>query len=80
MEMSKTYLTPEDTHPSVVLIGVKSKEKLLNVLEYIRSKNIQVKEFHEPLFDNEITAISTVPVSQQDREIFKKYQLYKEKV
>lgn len=79
MEMSRHHLSPNEEHPSVVLIGVKSKEKLKQILGSLNEQSVVNKEFYEPLFDNEITAIATEPITEDRRRIFKKYQLLKSK-
>ena len=44
---------------------------------YIRYRNIELCEFHEPDLGNTLTAIATRSVYGHERDIFKKFQLLK---
>lgn len=78
MEMSRHHMNTEDEHPSLVVIGIKSEEKLKNASSRIQGLGIDIKEFYEPLFDNQLTSFATAPVGEEIREHFKKYNLIKE--
>ena len=63
-------------HPRLVLIGVKNEEKLKKILDNAREHGIIMAEFFED--DVGMTAIASRPIiSEEDRNVFKKYQLLK---
>lgn len=62
-------------HPSLIYLVVKSEEKLKRIIEELLEIEMDIVLFREPDLSNEITAIGTKPLSSQEREIFKKYQL-----
>lgn len=64
-------------HPSIITFGAKSEKKLKDAAEYLIENNIQFKIFREPMqpFNNSITAIVTVPLIGEKRELLKKFQL-----
>lgn len=72
-EVSKKYNL--DTHPSMVLIGINSQSHLLKQRDSLQSQGLEVVEFKEPLFNNEVTALGILVTSEADRAKFKKYQL-----
>lgn len=61
--------------PCVIVIGVKNEEKLLDVMPFLDSNKVSYKAFREPDFGNELTAIATEPLTDNDRHLFKKFQL-----
>ncbi len=68
---------PVDEVPSVIVIGIKSEEKLKGVIEYLKSINLDFSEFREPDLDNQLTAVATEPVREADKGLFRRYQLLK---
>jgi len=52
---------------------------LTKVASSLKLKNIRFKEFREPDIGNQLTAIATEPVYGEQREFFKKYQLWRGK-
>ena len=64
-------------HPSMVVLGVKNETQLQKVQDKMNQHGIEFRSFYEPLFDNSLTAISSVPLSEDQRKIFKNYQLLK---
>ena len=78
LESGRVYRKLTDDVTNLVLLEVKDENELLKAKEYLTSKNIDNVMFHEPDFDNlGFTAIATKPVLQEERVIFKKYQLWK---
>jgi len=75
IEASKQYHSHEQEHPSVIVLGMKTESKLEKFIEYVKEKSFEHKEFREPDKDNELTAVAVFPVSESDKELFKKYQL-----
>ena len=66
-----------DSHPSVIVCGVKSEQSLNNARKYLDDKGIRYKKFREPDIGDQLTSLATEPVLNGDREHFKKFQLLK---
>lgn len=64
-------------HPSVIICGVKTLHELEKVIDYLDKKNIKSFPFREPDIDNELTAVSTGLIEEDQRSLFKKFQLLK---
>ena len=64
-------------HPSVIICGVKSEDKLKNAISRLQDNNVFFKEFREPDIGHQLTAVATEPIYGDDRKIFRKYQLIK---
>ena len=63
-------------HPHLVVLGVKSEQKLKNILDKINSQNILTAPFYED--GGELTAFATRPIiDAAERDLFRKYQLLK---
>lgn len=61
--------------PHYVLIGVKNRDELLRVSDWLSEINIDHKMFYEPDFDTKDTAIATKPIYGDQRSQFKKFRL-----
>jgi hypothetical protein len=70
-------IKPED-HPSVIIIRIKSLEKLHNTFLSIINNDIKAFPFFESLFENQMTAFATAPLTENQQFLLKKYQLIKE--
>lgn len=64
-------------HPSVIMLGVKTETQLENVCKRLEKQGIRFASFREPDIGDQLTSVCTEPVSQEQRAIFKKYQLLK---
>ena len=75
LEAGESYL--EDFgHPSVVVLGFKTEAKLKKFQEYLDSIDwMHYDAWHEPALNNELTSIATMPVPEDERKLFKKFQL-----
>lgn len=73
LEASRLFSFNE--HPSIIVLKTKNEKALLKVIEYLKLHNIEHKEFKEPDIGYELTAISTILVTEEQRHIFRKYQL-----
>jgi len=62
--------------PHLVLCNT-SKEKLHQLIEKLRYKEIPFSLFEEPDIGNEITAIATIPLSGDRRKMFSNFKLLK---
>jgi len=76
IEATKKFPQPSET-AFVVLCSVKNEIKLRNSLNFIQSRGIKCASFEEPDLDNQLTAIATEPVYQNQRHIFRKFQILK---
>lgn len=64
-----------EVHPSMILIGLNNLKHLETQKKKLQDQGLEVVEFSEPLFNNEITAIGILVTKESERELFKKYQL-----
>lgn len=78
-KLGKNSHNNEDV-PFLIVFGIKSEKKLKNTLDNLRQQGIMVEEFREPDLNNELTACATsvMPRTEENRKIFRKYQLLKE--
>lgn len=63
--------------PHLVLIGIRSKEKLAAVIAELTGLAISVNQFHEPDMNNELTAVATEYLREDDvrRKTLGRYKL-----
>lgn len=61
---------------SIVLLQIQNKQTLEQELQYIQSINIDCASFIEPYNDMGLTAFATIPITEDKRELFKKYTLW----
>lgn len=64
--------------PSIVLIGVPDKKALERVINKLIDNNIHFSDFYEPDNDMGLSAVATVPVNAEQREILRGYRLWNE--
>jgi hypothetical protein len=64
--------------PSIVLIGVPDKDALERVIQKLKNNRIDYSAFHEPDYDLGLTAVATVPVTEEQRAILQNYRLWNE--
>ena len=67
-------LSPEDDHPHLVVLGVKSELQLRNALARLTRHGIRCKPFYEDDLGNQLTSFATEPISGDSRQLFKSYQ------
>ena len=65
-------------HPHLVVLGVENEQELISVTHYLDSLNISYAGFRESYFDNELTAVATQPIFQDQRQLFSNYSLLQE--
>ncbi len=75
IEASKRYHLSRQEHPSVIVLGVKSEKGLDNFTKYVHDQGFHYEMFREPDRDNELTAVAVFPVSEDQKTMFKKFQL-----
>ena len=79
IEASKVFdLKSLPDHPSVIIIGIKSEQKLQQVRKYLVDNDVRHVHFYEPDLNNELTSIATEPIFEDRRKLFRKFQLLKE--
>ena len=67
----------EQTEPSsLIVIAIKNKAKLEKVLKDLEEKGIKHTPFYEPGWEYGLTAIGTEPLTQEQRVLLKRYQLW----
>lgn len=62
--------------PNFVLIGVSNESELHKIEDWLGSYNIPNAKFYEPDV-SEHTAICTIPLTVDERKIFKKFNTYR---
>lgn len=77
IEASRHYLSKAEEHPSVIVLVVKSEEKLKQIIQKLSQIQIRFQEFKEPDMGNSLTAIATCPLYNDERNFFKKFQLFR---
>jgi D-alanine-D-alanine ligase-like ATP-grasp enzyme len=74
IEATRAFVKNGQEHPSVIILEVKSEEKLKKVMEELDGK-VNYVIFRESDRDNEITALATEPIYGETRKLFKRFQL-----
>ena len=75
IEATRLFLSPEHSHPHLVLCGVRDQSTLERETSRLMSKGIRFVEFHEPDRNDELTAIATEPIAGDARRMFRRYDL-----
>ena len=73
IEMARN-LSPNETHPHLVLIGVKSEDQLSTLPARLEREGIQFHCFFDSDWDHQLMSIATQPVRGKRRRVFKRYQ------
>lgn len=68
----------EDLPPSIVLIGVPNRRALERVIEKLRLHRIEFSPFFESDGDMGLSAVATVPLSEDERALLQNYKLWNE--
>jgi hypothetical protein len=69
----------EDLTPSIVLVGVDSKKALEKVIQKLQLNNIEFSAFYETDGDVGLSAVTTVPLTDEQRCVLRNYKLWNEK-
>ena len=67
----------QDEPSSLILIAVKNQDKLEKAMKELEEKGIKFVPFYEPDWDYGLTAFGTEPLTQDQRILLKRYQLWK---
>ena len=62
-------------HPSMVVLGIRDEKNLLKEASRVKDLGLKPFAFTEPLFNNETTAVAFLVSTEEERSVFKKYQL-----
>jgi hypothetical protein len=77
---AQTLYDPSKEQPHFCICTVKNEEALYKVIEVLQKNGIRYTVWHEPDFPGvPLTAIATEPVAGEQRRLFKRCQLLKEK-
>ena len=68
----------DDITPSIVLVGVPDKKALEKVIKKLKLNRIEFSAFHESDDDIGLSAVSTVPLNEEQRAILQNYKLWNE--
>lgn len=69
----------EPLTPSIVLVGVPSQKALKRVIQKLSLNRIEFSAFHETDNDMGLSAVATVPLTEQQRSVLQNYKLWNEK-
>lgn len=61
---------------SLIVIAVKNQAKLEKAMKDLEEKGIKFIPFYEPSWDYGLTAFGTEPLTQEQRVLLKRYQLW----
>jgi len=78
IEATKNFHDNIRGHPHLVVCGVEDELQLIKVIGYLEEK-IPFIVWREPDMDDQITAIATIPISGEQRKLFRKFKLIKGK-
>lgn len=67
----------QDEPSSLIVIAVKNQAKLEKAMKDVEAKGIKLIPFEEPSWDYGLTAFGTEPLTQEERVLLKRYQLWK---
>lgn len=62
---------------SLIVLRVKNQYQLTKALTDIEGKGIDCVTFDEPSWDYGFTAFATEPVTEEQKSLFKRYQLWR---
>lgn len=78
LEAGKHFGSDSREYPdSLIVIGVKNQNELLKAKQRLEEAGIQLIMFFEPDWDYGWTAFGTAPLTQEQRQIMKRYRLWK---
>lgn len=72
-------MKPGQTHPHLVVCGVKNEIALEREASRLEAFGIKFASFYEPDRGNELTALATAPIAGEDRRFFRRFNLLKQK-
>lgn len=76
-EMASTLMQSVDhVTPSIVLVGTPNVKSLRRVIEKLTLNHIGFSAFEEPDNDLGLTAVATVPLNAEQRDVLKNYKLW----
>jgi hypothetical protein len=64
--------------PSIVLVGVPNKNALERVIKKLQLNNIAHIPFVEPDWDMGLSAVATAPISGDERDALKNYNIWRQ--
>ena len=64
--------------PSIVLVGVPSQKALQRVIDKLKAHRIEFSVFDEPDNDLGLTAVATVPLDDDQKQVLQNYRLWNE--
>lgn len=65
--------------PSLVTIGVPHQKALERVIRKLETNQIEHYRFDEPDFDMGLSAVATVPLDDEQRQVLRNYEPWKER-
>ena len=74
IEVARTFLSPGDEHPHLVLIGAESEAALNRALSRFKALGIRCRSFCDDDLGGELTSFATEPVQGAVRRHFRRYR------
>ena|ERR1043166_2358950 len=76
--MAQIYRTDDCETPNIVFVGVPDLQSLNKTLKKLKDNRIPHYPWHEPDFDLGFTAISTIPLTVEQKQVLSNYRLWKQ--
>ena len=77
IEIARSHVPLDLEHPHLVVISIDNEQKLQKCLDRIESEGIICKPFYESDLGDQLTAFATEPIPDNQKAIFRRYQLLK---
>lgn len=77
LEAGKAFPQDRNHTDSIIVIGVKNQKELLKSHKYLEEHGIKTIMFWEPSWDYGETSFGTNPIAEENRHIFRRFQLWK---
>ena len=78
MIASLAFNNSNDDHPHICLCSVKNEANLISGIKHLNAYNIKFHAWREPDKNNELTSLTTQPLSGEQRRCMRKFNCLKE--
>jgi hypothetical protein len=75
VEVARRFIEDTEERYKLVILGVRSEDKLKKVIEEIKNHKISYREYTEPDMDYQLTAVATEPLDDEKKFLFSRYRL-----
>lgn len=77
LEAGKRFPENRGSTDSIIVIGVKNKDELKKAQKRLNENGVETEPFWEPSWDYGLTSFGTRPLTENERHIMRRYQLWK---